>query len=62
MECSKCHGFMVEEWVPDFSPEEESAWRCVNCGLIVDPTISRNQGLAAVGSSDMYSTSQAAAA
>jgi len=53
---------MVEEWVPDFSPEEESAWRCVNCGLIVDPTISRNQNLAAVGSGDRYSVSQARAA
>jgi hypothetical protein len=62
MECSKCRGFMVEEWVPDFSPEEEFAWRCVNCGLIVDPTISRNQGLVAVGSGDTYSASQAAAA
>jgi len=49
MECRKCHGFMVEEWVPDYSPEE-FAWRCVNCGLIVDPTICRNQGLAAVRS------------
>jgi hypothetical protein len=53
---------MVEEWVPDFSPEEESVWRCVNCGLIVDPTISRNQNLAAVGSGDTYSVSQAKAA
>jgi len=53
---------MVEEWVPDFSPEEEFAWRCVNCGLIVDPTISRNQGLAAVGSGNTYSAPQAAAA
>jgi len=62
MECSKCRGFMVEEWVPDFSPEEEFAWRCVNCGLIVDPTISRNQGLAAVGSGDTCDAPQAAAA
>ena len=61
MECSKCHGFMVEEWVPDFS-SEESAWRCVNCGLIVDPTIFRNQGLAAVGIGATCSTSSAKAA
>lgn len=61
MECRKCHGFMVQEWVPDFSLEE-SAWRCVNCGLIVDPTISRNQGLAVVGSGATYSASRAAAA
>ena len=61
MECRKCHGFMVPEWIPDFSLEE-SAWRCVNCGLIVDPTISRNQNLAAVGSGDRYSVSQARAA
>jgi len=53
---------MVEEWVPDFSPEEEFAWRCVNCGLIVDTTISRNQGLAAVGSGATCDAPQAAAA
>ena len=61
MECRKCHGFMVEEWVSDYLPEE-FAWRCVNCGLIVDTTISRNQGLAAVGSGATCEAPQAAAA
>ncbi len=62
MECRKCNGFMVEEWVPDFSPEEAATWRCVNCGLIVDPTISRNQGLSTVGSGATCDTPQATAA
>lgn len=42
MTCQKCTGLMVEEWRPDFSPES-SVWRCINCGLILDPLIKQNR-------------------
>jgi len=42
MTCRKCMGFMVEEWRPDFSPES-TAFRCINCGLILDPLIEQNR-------------------
>jgi hypothetical protein len=37
---------MVYEWLPDCDLGA-SAWRCVNCGAILDPTIFRNQGIPA---------------
>jgi hypothetical protein len=42
MTCQKCKGFMVDEWRPDFSPESY-VWRCINCGLILDPLIKQNR-------------------
>ena len=42
MTCRKCMGLMVEEWRPDFSPES-TAFRCINCGLILDPLIEQNR-------------------
>lgn len=43
MECRKCRGLMVQEWLPDFF-EEAPAWRCLNCGSVLDRMILRNQG------------------
>lgn len=43
MECRKCRGLMVQEWLPDFF-EETPAWRCLNCGAMLDRMILRNQG------------------
>jgi len=42
MECRKCHGLMVEEWLTD-ELDEAYVWRCVNCGACVDHTIERNR-------------------
>lgn len=43
MDCRKCRGLMVQEWWADFF-EEARAWRCVNCGAVLDHMILRNQG------------------
>ena len=42
MECLKCKGLMVTERNSGFF-SEVFVWRCVNCGLMMDPTIIRNQ-------------------
>jgi hypothetical protein len=42
MECLKCKGLMVTERSSGFF-SEVVVWRCVNCGLMMDPTIIRNQ-------------------
>ena len=45
MNCSKCHGLMVNDRI--FDPEEAifdlSVWRCLNCGETVDPLILKNR-------------------
>jgi hypothetical protein len=33
MECPKCHGTVVREWVPE-ALEEEYQLRCLNCGWV----------------------------
>nr|MBI3613883.1 hypothetical protein [Nitrospirota bacterium] len=43
MECHKCRGLMVQEWWADFF-EETRAWRCLNCGAMLDRMILHNQG------------------
>jgi hypothetical protein len=42
MQCLKCKGLMVTERNSGFF-SEVFVWRCVNCGLMMDPTIIRNQ-------------------
>lgn len=42
MECIKCKGLMVKEQFSDYFLVFY-AWKCLNCGCIVDPTISKNQ-------------------
>ena len=46
MNCLRCNGFVVDEYL--FNPLEGSqsgfsAWRCVNCGTIYDDVIRLNQ-------------------
>ena len=41
MECRKCCGLMIEEWMAD-ELDEAYVWRCVNCGAMMDQTIQRN--------------------
>ncbi|MFM8551555.1 MAG: hypothetical protein ACKOCD_04455 [Nitrospiraceae bacterium] len=45
MECRKCRGLMVSERWDDFF-EEARAWRCVNCGSLLDRLILRNRNAA----------------
>jgi hypothetical protein len=42
MTCRKCRGLMVEEWRPEFSPGSIT-FRCINCGLVLDPLIEQNR-------------------
>ena len=42
MECPKCNGLMMMERFSDFFLIFY-AWKCINCGSIVDRTITANQ-------------------
>ena len=42
MECPKCQGFMQLERMSDFFLVFY-AWKCINCGALVDKTIARNR-------------------
>jgi len=42
MLCPKCKGLMVNERLTDYAIVF-NAWRCVNCGTILDSTILENR-------------------
>jgi len=42
MQCEKCKGLMVRERFSDYFLVVH-AWKCINCGAIVDSTITHNQ-------------------
>lgn len=42
MECPRCQGFMVFERFSDFFVSFH-AWKCINCGSIMDRTITNNR-------------------
>jgi uncharacterized Zn finger protein len=42
MECSKCSGLVIKEWMCD-EIDEAYVWRCLNCGSLTDEIIQRNQ-------------------
>ena len=42
MECLKCRGLMQLERVSDFFLVFY-AWKCLNCGALIDKTIARNR-------------------
>lgn len=42
MECPKCKGFMMLERFSDFFLIFY-AWKCINCGALIDRTISNNR-------------------
>jgi hypothetical protein len=42
MDCPKCKGLMVKERFSDYVLVCD-AWKCLNCGAVVDPTITANQ-------------------
>ena len=47
MRCGRCHGLMVVDFLMDI--EDDSgllwlrAWRCVNCGAVEEPVITRRR-------------------
>jgi hypothetical protein len=51
MECPKCKGLMMMERFADFFLVFY-AWKCVNCGSVVDQTISANQQRVLVAESE----------
>lgn len=42
MKCSKCNGFMFVERYYDYFLRFD-AWKCINCGNIMDSTINENR-------------------
>ena len=42
MECRKCNGLVVKEWLSD-GLDEAYVWRCLNCGSLTDEIIQKNQ-------------------
>lgn len=42
MECPKCHGMLKRERLSDFFIRIQT-WNCINCGAIIDRTISQNR-------------------
>jgi hypothetical protein len=42
MTCQKCKGLMIAESRPEYSPEG-AVFRCINCGLVLDPLIQQNR-------------------
>lgn len=45
MRCPRCNGAMVYERFQDML-DMFYAWRCLNCGEIMDPVVARNRGSA----------------
>ncbi len=43
MKCPRCSGMMFQERLADFFITFY-AWKCINCGSIIDNTILANQG------------------
>ncbi|HEY7528999.1 MAG TPA: hypothetical protein VH660_07585 [Candidatus Deferrimicrobiaceae bacterium] len=42
--CPRCNGVMVYERFQDML-DLFYAWRCLNCGEIVDPVVAKNRGM-----------------
>ena len=55
MECPKCHGFMHLERMSDFFLVFY-AWKCINCGALIDKTIARNRRKCAASKSPDLTT------
>jgi hypothetical protein len=49
MSCERCQGTMVEDHLIDMEDSDGlmwiTAWRCINCGHIVDPVMAANRQL-----------------
>jgi RNase P subunit RPR2 len=47
MKCSRCAGLMVEDYSMELDLLEDDhevlAWRCLNCGNIIEPVMLRNR-------------------
>jgi DNA-directed RNA polymerase subunit M/transcription elongation factor TFIIS len=53
MDCPKCQGLMISERMTDYSIVFY-AWRCVNCGTIVDTMILKNKEQTAISEKKLY--------
>lgn len=55
MKCTRCHGLMVADDLIDmqesYLPMWMRGWRCIACGNIVDPLISRHRMVQQAGAS-----------
>ncbi|WP_455378197.1 hypothetical protein [Petrachloros mirabilis] len=62
MDCPKCKGLMQLERFSDFFLVFY-AWKCINCGAIIDRTISNNRknSLAAIAAKEAKEVEKAAA-
>ena len=60
MECPKCRGFMELERFSDFFLVFY-AWKCFNCGAIIDRTIAENRRKSLEGANLEHSKVEAAA-
>ena len=47
MRCTRCQGFMMEDCFVDLEHDigRVAAWRCLNCGEVVDTVIHRHRSL-----------------
>lgn len=47
MQCERCRGLMVVDHFVDLADQDGNlwlrAWRCVNCGAVMEPGILRNR-------------------
>lgn len=48
MRCFKCNGVMVREKFYDADGDGFNGWRCINCGVIIDPIIMENARIQAL--------------
>ena len=64
MTCTRCQGLMISDSFIDLEETGHlwmKAWRCMNCGCIVDTVVEQNRRLQAAGRIEIKAGSQAEA-
>ena len=64
MTCTRCQGLMISDSFIDLEETGHlwmKAWRCMNCGCIVDAIVEQNRRLQAAGLIEIKAGSQAEA-
>ena len=64
MTCTRCQGLMISDSFIDLEETGHlwmKAWRCMNCGCIVDAVVEQNRRLQAAGRIEIKAGSQAEA-
>ena len=62
MTCTRCQGLMISDSFIDLEETGHlwmKAWRCMNCGCIVDAVVEQNRRLQAAGRIEIKAGSQA---